>query len=785
MNYIDKKFLQFLADFCEVNGCHLVIRDRRNNEIFNFSGKNVELPYETKVTSGHHRLNFKTDRENVVPLIEYLLRDRLHSIAARDENLHKEKLIYSLKKVSEGMSNIYDQKAVLQMILDVATEVTTAHTGAILLLDDEEFLNITVAKGKDQDLVNKVKLHLGQGITGWAAQNARLLNVPDVRKDERFYATYEEVKSELAVPLMSGDEVIGVLNVDSKNQNAFSKEDEIMLTNLADQAARIIENTRLYRKASQKVAELSILFQINKAISTILDLDELLKVIVDLIVRLLKVEKASLLMKNNEESALTVKASAGIGKAMTDAELELEERISMHVLSSGSTLVSNDLSQDPAFASFSGRSLHHSSVMSVPIGLRTGITGILNVFTKTNKTHFNSEDVDLIETIAIQVASAISNARLYEKATEKLRELSLINSLGSKFNSSLDIERVLQLFINELQKVYDADRVSLMLLEEESRRLKIKKTYGLPTHESELSFDIGEGIAGKAARLEKPLLVKNTAHCSEYKVFQKAPSEYSLICAPLIFKSRVLGVITLERDLASHNPFNQDNLDLLSTIADQGASAIENAHLYTELVNLYLTTIQSLASAIDAKDPYTHGHSQRVADYAVKIAEKIGCSPSELEVIRHTALLHDIGKIGIPERILLKPGNLSDEEFNEIRKHPMLGTEIIKSIKFLGQVSQFMKHHHERFDGRGYPDGLSGEGIPVGSRIIAIADTFDAMTSDRPYRKSCSMDWAMQELKRCSGSQFDPWLVEAFIEVLSDAPKVVPQSPSVSRKKVG
>jgi putative nucleotidyltransferase with HDIG domain len=209
----------------------------------------------------------------------------------------------------------------------------------------------------------------------------------------------------------------------------------------------------------------------------------------------------------------------------------------------------------------------------------------------------------------------------------------------------------------------------------------------------------------------------------------------------------------------------------MMTISSQASVAIENANLYNELLSLYLHTIESLAAAIDAKDSYTHGHSRRVMDYSIAIAAALGMEKTNLNTLRHTALLHDIGKIGISEAILQKPGKLTNEEFDYIKGHPVVGAHILESIEFLKEVRMQMKHHHEKYDGSGYPDGLKGEEIPLGARIIAVADTYDAMTSTRSYRRGLEHQLAVEEIARCSGTQFDPEIVAVFLKIEDDVRK--------------
>lgn len=254
------------------------------------------------------------------------------------------------------------------------------------------------------------------------------------------------------------------------------------------------------------------------------------------------------------------------------------------------------------------------------------------------------------------------------------------------------------------------------------------------------------------------------------------------VCVPALSKSQMLGVLVLGEKL-SGDPFTQEDLDVLSTLASEGAIALENAHLYQQLVQrmseieglyqrehrLFIHTAIALAAAVDARDPYTHGHTERCTVYAMVIAEQFP-SHSEIleptrfrEVLKIAALLHDIGKIGSPDEILRKPAKLTPKEMKKMQEHPVVGAIILQPIKGMEEVAVVVKAHHERFDGKGYPDGLRGHEIPFMTRIISVADTFDSMTTDRPYRKRMSDAAAVKEIQDCSGSQFDPVVVEAFL----------------------
>ena len=212
-------------------------------------------------------------------------------------------------------------------------------------------------------------------------------------------------------------------------------------------------------------------------------------------------------------------------------------------------------------------------------------------------------------------------------------------------------------------------------------------------------------------------------------------------------------------------PFDPNTLQIT---VQQGIKKFEiltqNTELSKDLNELFYKTVKAISSALDAKDPYTHGHSYRVTLYSMILAKKMGADDNFMEEIETAGLLHDIGKIGIPQSILCKPGKLTDEEYDIMKKHPEQGEKMISDVKQLSIIADWLKSHHERWDGRGYPSGLKGEEIPLSARIIALADTYDAMTSTRSYRKALTHQDAIAEIQRCSGSQFDPKLAQIFVD---------------------
>lgn len=235
-----------------------------------------------------------------------------------------------------------------------------------------------------------------------------------------------------------------------------------------------------------------------------------------------------------------------------------------------------------------------------------------------------------------------------------------------------------------------------------------------------------------------------------------------VVCDPITFDEHVVGLLVAGGKQTENGEIASPEMQFLDAVAEFIGTFHENAARFFEQRAMSIGTIEALTAAIDAKDPYTRGHSERVAALAKQIALAYGIDEAEAERIRTAGIVHDVGKIGVPERVLCKPGKLDDEEFALIKMHPEIGHRILKGVLLLEHTLPGVLHHHERFDGRGYPHNLAGEAIPLQARIIGIADTFDAMSSSRSYRPAMPREKVLAEIARCAGTQFDPSVVEAF-----------------------
>lgn len=346
---------------------------------------------------------------------------------------------------------------------------------------------------------------------------------------------------------------------------------------------------------------------------------------------------------------------------------------------------------------------------------------------------------------------------------EKLQRLL---EISRSLNSEVDLERLMWKIVPFVREMLGADRGSVFLLDRDRRELWSLVAEG--DEVKEIRFSVDKGIAGYVARTGRTVNIPDAYSDPRFNRDIDRHTGYrtrSILCSPMKnLQGEIIGVVQILNKLEG-DAFTRDDEIALEAFAAQAAIAVENALLYAKIEGTYEQTLQALVALLDRRDVETENHSLRVVEYTLLIARKLGFRGRSLRPIKWGALLHDIGKIGIEDRILHKPEKLTPEEWEIMKTHPIIGYEALKHIKFLTDALPIVRHHHERYDGKGYPDGLKGNEIPIGARIFAIADAFDAMTSDRPYRKAMSVEKALWEIAACSGTQFDPNIVGIFLQI--------------------
>ena len=377
----------------------------------------------------------------------------------------------------------------------------------------------------------------------------------------------------------------------------------------------------------------------------------------------------------------------------------------------------------------------------------------------------------------LMVRKYIEIGHLNTELKKRLERLTSLDACSRATASILDTDTLLDVVMSLIINVMQFDRALIMLVNEDKRILVPVKIAGDSSNQIDkmknysLSLDrksnilarvVDSGIAQIVTDVDQSFLRKEN-------IILKTFNPKSFVAVPLISRNKVIGLMAAER-IRGLDDFTSNDLDYVMNFCSQIAISLENTRLLDDMKNSFMSSILSLASALEAKDPYTRGHSNRVAAYSTIIARKIGLDENRVEFIRQLALLHDIGKIGISDTIINKQGRLTEDEFSAVKLHPLVSLNIIKPLMAYNSEIYLVKSHHERYDGLGYPEGLSGQDIPIEARIMAVADSFDAMTSDRPYRSAMTKEDAIKEIEKNKGRQFCPSVADVFINIILAMP---------------
>lgn len=412
----------------------------------------------------------------------------------------------------------------------------------------------------------------------------------------------------------------------------------------------------------------------------------------------------------------------------------------------------------------------------IPLLVNARKIGIIVILCSLSPQKIRQETFELLSFLGRHTAIILENSQLYSHMEHKVNELSTLFKSSEIINSSLELQQIMDLLLKLALKEVKSEYGFLLLREQKRGKLILQASKEISLSSiKEGSFDEKRSALGWVVKNGQPLIIDDYQKDIRFKNSREFLNlvPRAMLMVPLKAAKEIIGVLAIGNPL-SHSFYTGNDLNIAQSLANQAAIAVKNAYLYQDLQKSFLDAVAALIKAIEAKDKYTRGHSQRVTEYSLAIAKILALSKEEMKVIKFCGLMHDIGKIGIGDSILHNPSKLSSKEYEIIKSHSVMGEEIIQPVGFLKKGLPLIRHHHERYDGRGYPDGLRGKAIPLMARIMAVADSFDAMTSDRPYRKALSLEKSIRELKKESGTQFDPEIVKAFLTLLSQKEKNIP-----------
>ncbi|MCD4813331.1 HD domain-containing protein [bacterium] len=410
------------------------------------------------------------------------------------------------------------------------------------------------------------------------------------------------------------------------------------------------------------------------------------------------------------------------------------------------------------------------SVLSIFLKFGNTVLGAINLYSRGRIRKFTDEELENAKLFAQHAAITVQNANLYKEMKEEAQIAKTLLQVAEEVGALNSLQDVLNRVVIILTSALKFHLCAVFLWDEKKKIFLPAKAIGLPPHRSPLFQTLilrKEDLNFTDKELEQRSVISTLENPGRFPM-EKISSvlhERDLRILPLVTKGKMLGIIGVGGFYGKQNFGYKDEL-FLRGIAAEAAIGIDDANLFEALDAAFWDIIKSLAAAIEVKDNYTHSHSESVTSYATALGEALALDEMEMKLLNKACLLHDLGKIGIEDRILQKETPLTFEERMNIERHPVIGSQLLQSVGSLADVAEIVRFHHEKYDGTGYPDRLKGEAIPRLARVLAVADSFDAMTSDRPYRKALSYHQAVDQLRTCSGLQFDPDLVDVFLQVL-------------------
>jgi PAS domain S-box-containing protein/putative nucleotidyltransferase with HDIG domain len=633
--------------------------------------------------------------------------------------------------------------------------------------------------GMDYELI-KEGISVEKGITGRAVRSGNPQIVNNVTDDKDYLNWRSATKSEIAVPIIVNHEVFGVLNAESTEEDYYNQEDLSLLTSISRQMALAIERIQLRQHQLQRNKELSALYETSLAVSNIMEAQTLYEKVFLQIDRIFQPDAFLLALYDSFDESTTIAFAIEEGRPIPEflnQRFDKEDSGLMGwIMNNKKSLRFADMTIEklPVDSPQEGKPIR--SWMGVPLINKGEVIGAISVQC-FNADVYSESQQRLLESMAAQLAVALDNVRLIEQTKSQVERLAALHDIDTAINSSLDLRVIMNILLDQVIQRLQVDAAVVLLLDQHSRQLEFTAGRGFKTHEIEkYSIGVGENSSGQKA-LEQHLVQAlddgATGEKPGYAEIMQKEGFESFYSVPLIAKGQLKGVL----DVFHRAPLNpaQDWFNFLETLAGQAAIAIDNTTLLEDLNNTnidltqaYDTTLEGWSRALDMRDHETEGHTRRVAEITVKIAREMGIPEHELIHIRRGALLHDIGKMGIPDKILLKPGPLDEQDWEIMHSHARRAYDLLYPIEYLRPALEVPLHHHEKFDGTGYPDGLKGNEIPLPARIFAVVDVWDALTSDRPYRKAWTTKKSLDYIKKQSGGHFDPEAVKVFLDLIQD-----------------
>jgi putative nucleotidyltransferase with HDIG domain len=659
-----------------------------------------------------------------------------------------------LNELSQQLEAELDPPVSAQLAVNTLERAVDCSLVALFLHepDKHEFI-VLASAGKMTSLIPPgYRQDSNIGLLGRTTRTKKTNMVNDTRLDPDFFKLgNDSTLSLISVPILQHGHVKGVLEIGSEKTYAFSSADASIAEGIASELMRAWERASYHQRLTE-------LIQAGISLTTLMDPQAAVQEIAVIARNTLEAQFVFVTLLDQQGNFSRTATAGEAGKLLASLNTDpAGEPLMQAALNATKPFRVRDLRK---YSSAKKLEIDHAglrSVLAIPIRLHRLSIGTILAFGKQEGVFFSENDESLADLLSSQAAASIESSWLYQELRNTLNITSMLYQLSVDVIQTEELSRAAELIAQAAHKVTSSRETGIVLLTRDGRI------------EAEVEIDAN----GLHTRREHPIETIDQAIMSGQSIFVSVESG-SLVCYPLLTRGRTYGALWMNIPESRGQNFAN-----MQTLANQAAIALERSILltesrqqakqieaaYAELEITYDRTLTALMSALDARDQETEGHSMRVSRLACLLGEELGLNGHQLKALERGALLHDIGKIGITDVILHKPGKLTDEEWRTMRIHPDIGARIVEGIPFLQDTLPVVRYHHERWDGTGYPLGLKGNDIPIQARIFAVADVFDALTSSRSYRKKSSAAEAIQYMKDQAGSLFDPSIVEALTQL--------------------
>ena len=708
------------------------------------------------------------------------------SVAIESSNLFKETVrraqeTAAIAEVGRDISATLQLDMVLNRIASYARELLNSESSAVYLLDPlQSILRAIAAQGTEAEEIMNDPLEMGVGILGSIALNKVGEIINNTANDPRAIIIKDtEVKPDehiMGVPVLEKDQLTGLVVVwRSGIENEYKPSDLDFLGSLAQQAATAIKNARLYDEAQRRLREVETINRLSSSMRETQSQSEMCNILLDETLKVLEAENGSVWIHHPSSNLIIQRSARGAATRVKARQLKFGDGIVGRVLATGKFYITSNFKNDPyLFDENRNAVLEGYGGAGIPIYATDRILGVLIIQLESSRSV--EDHIDLLGTLAGIAGNAIHRADLFDQSQEQVRKLTTLRDIDSAIASSTDLRVTLNILMDHTLRHLKIDAVDILLYHPELQSLTYLCSSGFRSASPTRPLTrIGEGLAGQVVmkgRIEHiPDLQKSIGYMSDPLLSLEGFVSY--IGVPLIVKGQIKGLF----EVFHRSPFSPSDewMQFMQTLAGQAAIAIDNSQLFDnlqrsnqEIRQAYDTTLEGWARALELRDRETEGHTRRVTILTMQLARYMNINDEDIVNIYRGVLLHDIGKMGVPDQILRKTGPLTDTEWVEMRRHPQYAFDLLSPIPYLRPALDIPYCHHEHWDGSGYPRGLREEQIPLAARIFSVVDIWDALLSDRPYRNAWPEKKVVAYLKEISGTILDAQIVESFLKMLQE-----------------